>query len=438
MRKDNKAFVKSMIVTAVIGFSMLMIMMFIGIKFYVDKSGTNSNLQMNNEIEKVQPKVDYSATVLALVQQIDDETLIAFDIHKNQIVRRSITSTTKVSDGYGGVIPLSSIQAGDIVEVVFQPDKEKILSINKTSRSWIKPDISGVIVNTSKSQINIGKKTYNFTKDMMVFREGGKGVSPSFVGEYDILQLQGAEDTVWSIKVLQNGATLEILDLPNTDGMLEIDRTRMIPLKDLTGPIGLTPGKHRLQINIKGYEPVVEEMNFVAGEHHQISLKDAKEAYTELNLKVTNRDADYTIQIGDRIFKKGDKISLKYDKYNIIVKAEGYKNWEQEIDLDTAVYDLAVTLQKIEEVNPNTGNSGDSNLNPSNGNYTINISSNPSGAFVYIGGVYKGQTPFRTTLPIGDYAVSLEKSGYQSYFTTIILDGSDNQNNYFYELTPQQ
>jgi hypothetical protein len=442
VRKDNKTFVKSMIITSVIGFSVLMIMMFVGIKYYVDKSGTSNSVQAASLADKQETKVEYSTTVLALVKQITQEKLVAFDIETKQMMYKSITVSTKVSDGYGGVIPLASIKEGDIVEVVFQTDKEKILSINKTSRSWIKPDLTGIKINTADNQVIIGKKPYKYTKDTLIFKENNRQISPTFLGEYDLLELQGVGDDIWSIKILKSASSLQILDFPTEEGMLEIDRTRMIPLKDLEEPIKLTAGKHKILITMKGYEPVTTEIELIPEENYVISLKDIKEAFTDLNVIVTNTVTDYTVQIADKTYAKGEKISLKQDKYTVLIKAEGYKDWEQELELDQTTYDLKVTLEQIiDETNvPDTGNEGnvDNGTETSNASYTINISTDPSAAYVYIGGVYKGQTPFKTTLPVGDYTVSLEKKGYETYNTTIIIDNSDNQNSFLYHLTPTE
>ena len=450
MRKDNKLFIKSMIITSIIGFSVLMITMFIGIKYYVDKNETSHNIKQADKalIDTEEPKVEYSNNVIALVKNIQEDRLIALDIEKEQLVDKNITTATKVSDEYGGVIPLSSVQPGDIVEVVFQPDKQNILSINKTSRSWIKKDISGVIINSTANEAVIGKETYKLTEDAFLFKEGGLSISPSFIGEYDIVQVQGIENTIWSIKVLKSGASIELLDIPSEEGLLEIDRTRMIPLKEVIGPVGITSGKHKILVNIKGYEELVKEVTLTPEENYQISLKGMKEAFTELKLGVANVGIDYTVQVGDKLFQKGQKISVKQGKYKVAVKAEGYEDWVQELEFDTPIYDLNVMLQKEAEettepdttdtTNPSgeTANN-DNTSNASNGSYTVNISTDPSGAHVYFGGVYKGETPFKATLPIGDYAVSLEKDGFQTYNTTIIIDNSDNQNSFLYVLTPR-
>ena len=160
-----------MIITSVIGFGVLMVMMFIGIKYYIDKNGTSSNIQVSTRGDAPEPKVEYSSTVLGLVKKISQDELIAFDIEKKREMTRSISSTTKISDGYGGAIPLSSIQQGDLVEIIFLPDKVGVLAINKTSRTWVKPDLSGVLVNTSNDEVIIGKKAYAFSDKTMIFND---------------------------------------------------------------------------------------------------------------------------------------------------------------------------------------------------------------------------------------------------------------------------
>lgn len=57
-----------------------------------------------------------------------------------------------------------------------------------------------------------------------------------------------------------------------------------------------------------------------------------------------------------------------------------------------------------------------SSITPSLGG-SLNISSNPSGADIYIGGVYQGSTPENLTVTPGSYRVKLMKKGYFDYST---------------------
>ena len=69
---------------------------------------------------------------------------------------------------------------------------------------------------------------------------------------------------------------------------------------------------------------------------------------------------------------------------------------------------------------------------------TITVSSEPEGANVYVDGELKGVTPYMLTLDNGTYDIRLEKVGYDTYKTNIILDGSNDQSVFLYPLIPKQ
>ena len=51
---------------------------------------------------------------------------------------------------------------------------------------------------------------------------------------------------------------------------------------------------------------------------------------------------------------------------------------------------------------------------------SISVSSSPSGASVYLNGIYKGMTPITLTdVPVGDYSIKLTKSGYDNITKTV-------------------
>jgi len=57
---------------------------------------------------------------------------------------------------------------------------------------------------------------------------------------------------------------------------------------------------------------------------------------------------------------------------------------------------------------------------------TLNVFSTPSGADVYINGVYKGKTPLSVSdLSAGSYNVRVTLSGYEDYYETVYLESGD-------------
>ena len=62
----------------------------------------------------------------------------------------------------------------------------------------------------------------------------------------------------------------------------------------------------------------------------------------------------------------------------------------------------------------------------------ITITSTPSGAGVYVNGVYKGKTPVSVPLAFGEYDLKLTKEGYED--RVVKLDVKGNINEYHFEL----
>ena len=64
----------------------------------------------------------------------------------------------------------------------------------------------------------------------------------------------------------------------------------------------------------------------------------------------------------------------------------------------------------------------------------IIIETDPGGAQVFVSDVYKGITPTLTGLKPGEYNISIEKEGYTTLYTTVIIDISNKQKSFLYTL----
>lgn len=254
------------------------------------------------------------------------------------------------------------------------------------------------------------------------------------------------------------------MNIPSREGRLELDINRMIPLSELTMPIEVTAGKHKVVVSIKGYNDIIEEIDVAPGEVYELSLNSVNRSYTNVNIVVANTDVeDYTININNKTYTKGEKISLPQDIYTFKITAEGYKTWSKQIVLSKPNQTIKVvlksdkpedekdentTLTDTSQGNNSSNNTSNNSTSTSQGEEnntaatgetkTIDIATDPSGAKVYINGVNKGTTPYKATLTLGSYSILLEKEGYEIYNTSIILDGSDDQTGFLYVLTPNE
>ena len=165
----------------------------------------------------------------------------SFDIEKKQELNRKITEGTKVNDAYGSAIPASQIKPGDIVEMVYQEDKGRVLSISKTARAKTWKRITGVTVDQDNRQVNIGGTTYNYIEDTKIFQGDGNRTNMAFVTPFDVVSIQSVNDVIWSITIDEVAGSITIKDLPTTKGTLEIDRSRFLSLDETKDRISIIP-----------------------------------------------------------------------------------------------------------------------------------------------------------------------------------------------------
>lgn len=433
VKKNNKKLIINMISILVIGLITLMIVMFMVISTYVKDANKGNYVQVEEEVEESAPKVEYSATLLILVEKITDTDIVGFDIENKEEIHKDLTEGTKVNDSYGSAIPRSQIKPGDIIEMVYQEDKAKVLSISKTTRAKSWKRISGVTVDQTNNQINIGGTTYHYVEDTRVFEGDGNTSNMAFVTPFDVVSIQSVNDVIWSLNIDEVAGSITIKDLPTTKGSLEIDRSRFFSLEEVNEAISIVPGEHKILIQMEGYEIVTETITISPGQNYEILLKDVKEAYTVINPLVNSGVIDYTIQIEDKVYKPGEEIKVQQGTYTVKAEAEGYESWSKEITcVNKETYNLYISF--VQKPQPTETPTSEENNTVLNNTQTITLNTNPIGAKAYVNGVYKGETPCTVTLINGTYGIIFEKEGYAAYSTNVILDGSNDQVSYLYDL----
>lgn len=428
-----------MIITAIIGLTALLIVMFIGIKYFV--KGNSAGVPQQS-IQTAEGDDEFYITSIGIVKEISEEQITFLDIEKKQIVTHKIKPTTKVLDAYENTIPLTEVKRGDLVDIVYQPEKENLVCIRFTAKAFKKTDMKNLKIDRSNRTLSIGGNVYSYTGNTLVLDEESNQINMHKVNDYDALELIGLGNHIYTIKVLERAGYLKIGELPSYEGMLEIDINRQIPLSENMPVISMSPGEHKVTLNIKGYEPVVTTIMIEPNKTFTYTPEKVIRSTTELRVQVVNAE-DYEVKVGDTIYAKDESIKVPTGRYKVEVTAEGYKKWQQELSLEEPIIHLQVTLALIETAaegesvtTPETNLETDTNSSEVV-DYSINISSEPGDAKVYINGESKGNTPYKTKLPVGEYSITLKKEGYQDYETNILIDHSDEQNSYLYMLIPQ-
>lgn len=349
VRKDNKKFVRNIIIISVISLIVLMIILFMALQSYFGKQQKKTYIEVQIQSKQFNESIPLSESRMILVDEINEEQIKGYDIKKNQPFNKKIVSTVKISDAYGKVLPITEIKVGDIVEVGYETDKDSIISISKSQQmeSWKK--ISGVTVDKESRQIKVGGTSYSYTSQTLVLDSQGTGINMDNLGPFDIVSLQCMDQNVWSIVIEEASASIHMVDLPTHNGQIEIDNSRLIQFKDITEPIKVIPGVHKLVIKMAGYETILETLDLGSGEAYELSLEEAEVAYTVVKPYISDNVEDYKIKLGDSIYEPSDEIRLPQGEYEVEITAEGYEKWVRRVCLENEVCTLGARLIAIKE-----------------------------------------------------------------------------------------
>ena len=444
MGRNNKEFVRNIIIISVIGLIVLMIMLFMALQAYIGKSEKQTYIKEQIDNEVLSTSIELNENKVILIETITKDKLIGYDIKDKNIFNKPISDTARINDAYGNVLPITQIKAGDVVEVDYQNEKNLIVAISKSVDVQSFKRISGVTVDRNTKQFNIAGTSYVYTDEIMVLNADGSVSDIGKIGPFDIVTIQILDDTVWSVIIDEASASLNMVDLPTQNGQIEIDNSRLIQFKDITEPIKLIPGEHKIVIKMDGYVTISDQLSLSSGQVYEMSLENAEIAYTIITPRISANITDYTIKISNKSYGPGDEIKLQQGQYEVEVIADGYLKWVRQVNLISKdSYLLNVALTPIEEESLEgesstsaTGSTSSTSSNEAlNNSRTIVLNTDPSGAKVYINNAYSGETPYTVTLNNGSYNILFEKIGYKVYSTNILLDSSNDQSTFLYVLS---
>ena len=448
--RANKKFVTTMMVLTVLGMGILMGTLFAGVKWILEQE-----IMQQAEVEeitkpedKVKEEVAFNATIQGVIVEKINNQIKVFDRDKDQTVTTVVEMGTKIIDAYGENIPMNVLEVGDVIELMYEPQKDRLIQIAIADGAWTKSDIKNLEIDRSNRIIKIGSKPYTYTEDTLVRDQAGQGINPYMVGDYDTVELKGVEDEVSSIQVTAKQGYLELVDLPVAEGIVEINTRRHVPINQEMQPIPLEEGLHQVVLRLPGYDTLIKTISTKPGETIQITGGEFLKSYATLYVEILNPDLPVQITLGDLTYDGKEPIHIATGTYPIKVEAEGYVTWETQLILEEGSVRLPIELikEEIEEEVPPTTEENQENTDSEAeetpegstdvADYSVNISTEPSDARLTINGEDKGLTPYQTTLEVGEYQIKIEKEGYETYETNILIDHSDNQNSYRYLLIP--
>lgn len=354
MRKNNKKCVRNIIIVSVISLTTLMIVLFILLENYLGKQQKSTYIEAQIQSRQIDDSILLSESKTILVDQLGESQIRGYDIKDNQLFNKKIIEEAKVTDAYGKVFPITEIKRGEIVEVSYRGDEDCVISISKSTHAESWKRITGVIVDEASSQIKIGSTSYTYTEETLILDAKGEETEIANLGPFDVASIQCVDQNVWSVIIEEASASIYMIDLPTQDGEIEIDNSRLLQFQDVTEPIKVIPGEHKLIIKMDGYVTISETVNLSPGEAYELSLQDAEIAYATVKPYIGGNVEDYTIKLGSYVYEPDDEIRLPQGEYEVEITAEGYEKWASKVKLKnefcTLGARLTATNEELEEI----------------------------------------------------------------------------------------
>ncbi len=343
-----------------------------------------------------------------MVQSISSSrTLSVHDISTNQQYNVKTNSQTKFIDRSGEQASITQIQKGDLISVVFAEDKETAEEIRYSANTWMAKEVSGLSIDTEAKTASITfvdgtePKQYYYTEDSL-FLYKDREMAPEDISSCDIITMQGQDERVWSVRVIEYHGTMTITNQQQIqNGFLSIDEGEPIALESIS-QLDVPEGAHTISVTGENIESFQDTIFIVPGETFEYDLSKAQSKTGVMIIRANVYDFKLYINGADTDGTK--PIVLPLGEYDVVVLKNGYKQWNQKV----TVVEPSVTVDVNMEEDIQEG--------------IISFDSTPKGASVIYNDTQIGVTPFEQKVRYGIYTVEVLLEGYEPHLETVVVD----------------
>jgi len=396
--------------------------------------------------------------LLAVVKVIDADLkkIALYDVNEHKTLELSYNGGTNITDKYGKLMSMSQVEIGSMVDIAYQKDKQKLTDMNISSKAWEYVGVNNFTTDLTAMTMKIASTYYKYGDDVVVLN-GEDFVPITTLTEQDELTVRGYEETILSITVTRGHGTVVLEDYDTYLGdFITIGYEAMQQIaKDME--ITVREGNFDLTVDTGEYS-ASKNITVKRNEVTTVSLSDLGPAATgfgHVNFKITPFGAD--LYIDGALTSYANTIELKYGDHTIVTSMGGYTTYNGTLTVDSAGKTIKIDLPEsssqdavtVTETDGSTGAPAGSTDTPTSSpdvtpggtdttttggttgsntdaGHTISVQK-PSGASVYIDGVYKCIAPGSFTKMTGSHVITFIKDGYKTMSYTIEVedDGLD-------------
>ena len=367
----------------------------------------------------------------------------------------------RVSDTKGTDIGIDSVVCGNVVDIVYYADTEKLVSIAKNAKVKTYTQVKKFLYRQDQHTASCNGTSYKVSDYAQVF-DGNQVLSLADVNTEDEVTLSVWNGNLVSVVITKGHGYVRLLNQGTyVGGFVEIGKDVIVPVTvDMLVAVG--EGDYTLRINKNGYSGE-KSIRVTKDRELNVDISDIAIPSGTVTFAVTPEDAGEVIKVDGEIIANRTYTGL-YGDHELSITAEGYDSFRGSFKITDTMKNLHVTLQQetteesTEETteattqeaqtttsgqttqateatqNPQTTSattqSGQTTESVEQGN-KITIKK-PEGVGVYFDGDYVGIAPVSIKKTAGTHTITLYKAGYliKSYTIQAADDGKDDEYSY--------
>ncbi len=374
-------------------------------------------------VEEEEPVNIYTSSASVVIEAVSEESqaIALYLPERNESRILSYDGRTVISDKYGSAMSIVQLSPGDIAEITYNSELEKLGSITLSGDAWSYEGITKYNLDAGNDSAIIGDESYGMGSGVLVFSEG-RPIDTQQIIHQDVLSFKGKGSSVMSITVEKGHGYLE---LENSEavlgGWIEIGQTVISQIaEDML--ITVPEGEYTVRLTAEK----VDETREITIERNKVTKLDLSDIEIPepddgvVIFEITPQSAN--VYVDDESVKTTYPLRLPLGLHKVTAEASGYDSLSEYINVGEESITVKMDLEKSETV---SGNSISSSTETTNrGSITIEA---PADVSVYQDNLYIGIAPVTYDKTAGNHTITLRREGYVTRSHDIVLtdDGRD-------------
>ncbi|MCM1127615.1 MAG: PEGA domain-containing protein [Lachnospiraceae bacterium] len=383
--------------------------------------------------EEEEPVDIYLSEAAVIIESVSEEeqTIDVYMTERNESRTYAYTGATTVQDKYGSPMSMVQLNPGDIADIKYNSELERIGSVALSADAWNHEGISKYNLDIGNGSASVGDEVYSMSGSVKVFSEG-RPIEADQIIQQDVLTFRGKGSTILSIVVDQGHG---YLDLENEQavigGWIEVGQTLISQIAP--DMLFVVPeGNYTVRFSGAGIEEV-REISIERNKETLLDLGDIEIPQPEKGLvTIVVTPAAAQVFIDENKVDTTYPVRIPVGLHQITAKASGYDTVSEYFEVNGENQTVSLELGEYKTV---SGNSISKKDETKEAKITI---STPVDAEVYQDNLYMGIAPVTYTKTSGSHTITLRRQGYITRSYNIDVPDDDKDVTYaFPDLDPE-